>query len=116
MGDLSEAIRLNSKHALTYSNRGWVYLQKNELDRALKDLNEAIRLDPSHATSYAKRANVRLESHEWDKAFLDCLKVIELDPKNIDAYRVITWLYTECPDEKVATRRRRLRSPEKPAR
>ena len=46
MVDLSTAIRLDPSESLPYLNRGGVWLEKHDVDRAIKDLNKAIALDP----------------------------------------------------------------------
>ena len=51
-----EALRLNPKLSDAYVGRGWVYLRKNEMDKAIADLNECIRLDPNSQSAYYNRA------------------------------------------------------------
>ena len=46
IADLTEAIRLDPKHAIVYSDRGAAYRASGECDKAIADLTEAIRLDP----------------------------------------------------------------------
>jgi len=47
MADYNEAIRIDSKYALAYNNRGNVY--------SSKDYNEAIQIDPRFAVAYRNR-------------------------------------------------------------
>jgi tetratricopeptide (TPR) repeat protein len=51
----SEAIKLDPRFALAYSNRGSAYYFKGEFDRAIADYNEVIRLDPSDGLVHAWR-------------------------------------------------------------
>ena len=44
---LGEAIELDSENSLLYFNRGTIYDQEGQLDKAEKDYNTAINLDPS---------------------------------------------------------------------
>jgi len=39
---LNEAIRLDSKYAVSYNNRGLVYIKKGNYDRAISDCDKAI--------------------------------------------------------------------------
>jgi len=44
--------------ALAFGNRGMVYHDKGDLDRAIADYDEAIRLDPTDALTFANRGSV----------------------------------------------------------
>ena len=75
VGDLSEAIKLDSNLALVFLIRGRIYFNKNDPTRALKDMDEAIRLDPKNAVSYLMRAEISYKTQAWEKALRDYLKV-----------------------------------------
>ena len=47
--------------------RGAVWLQKNEIDRAIGDLDEAIRLDPRDAKAFSNRGAAWGEKGEFDR-------------------------------------------------
>jgi tetratricopeptide (TPR) repeat protein len=49
---LDEAIRLDPRYAVAYSNRGVAYYSLGQYENAIKDYDEAIRLDPRHVSSY----------------------------------------------------------------
>jgi tetratricopeptide (TPR) repeat protein len=48
-------IRLTPSLPAGYANRGDIYRQKGDLDRAIADLDEALRLDPSITSAYTNR-------------------------------------------------------------
>jgi tetratricopeptide (TPR) repeat protein len=79
--------------AVLYVNRGILYQDVGDLDRAMADLTEAIRLDPKYAEAYYNRGEVWLDAREFDRAIADYSEAIRLDPKHAKAYvgRGVTW-------------------------
>ena len=55
-GQPARAIRLDEKFSVAYNNRGDVYIEMGQPDRAMPDLNEAIKLDPGFPVADANRA------------------------------------------------------------
>jgi tetratricopeptide (TPR) repeat protein len=53
IADLTKAIELNARYARAYGERGWVYLQLGDKERAIADLKQAVSLDPSDSKSKA---------------------------------------------------------------
>jgi tetratricopeptide (TPR) repeat protein len=100
LGDLNEALRLDPKLALAYSNRGIVWAYKQEYDKAVADHSEAIRLDPKYALAYNNRGTAWWDKQEYDKAVADYSEAIRLDPKDAWAYNARAWLWAMCPDAK----------------
>jgi tetratricopeptide (TPR) repeat protein len=72
--------------AIAYNNRGFVWQDKGDLDRAIADYNEAIRLDPKQANAYRNRGNAWREKGDLDRAIADLNEAIRLDPKYANAY------------------------------
>ena len=75
------------RDATAYTNRGWAWMMKDELDKAIADLDEAIRLDPKDAMAYTNRGAAWLKKDELDKAIADLDEAIRLDPKHAMAYQ-----------------------------
>ena len=76
-----EAIRLNPKDVVAYSNRGLAYQGNGKYDKAVTDLTEAIRaLDPNFTVAYFNRGLAYQEKREYDKAVADYTEAIRLDP------------------------------------
>ena len=55
MEDCNRAIELDPDFAGAYINRGAVYRNKGEYDRAIKDYNIAIKLNPNLIEVYVNR-------------------------------------------------------------
>jgi Tfp pilus assembly protein PilF len=55
LADLNEAIRLDPKSVLAFSQRGVLYVHKGDNGRAIADFNEAIGLDPNNALAFCNR-------------------------------------------------------------
>ena len=76
----------SSRDARFYYNRGNVYLNLDELDKAIADLTKAIELDPQLALAYRRRGTAFTAQVELDKAIADYSKAIELDPEDASTY------------------------------
>jgi tetratricopeptide (TPR) repeat protein len=72
--------------AIAYNNRGFVWHDKGDLDRAIADYNEAIRLDPKQANAYVNRGVVWREKGDLDGAIAEYNEAIRLDPEQAIAY------------------------------
>jgi tetratricopeptide (TPR) repeat protein len=84
IADYSEAIKLDPKSAVQYSNRGNAYYGKKDYDRAIADYNEAIKLDPKYALAYNNRATAFYLKKNYDRAIADYDQAIKLDPNRAD--------------------------------
>ncbi len=80
MTELNEAIRLDPRDALAYTNRGWLWVLKKEPDKAIADLNEAIRLNPRDIMAFRNRGGAWMMKRQFDKAIADCDEAIRLAP------------------------------------
>ena len=83
---LSEAIRLDSKYATVYNNRGLAWGDKGNYDRAILDFDKAIELNPRDANTYINRGVAWGEKGNYDRAILDYDKAIELNPRVANTY------------------------------
>ncbi|MEH2237184.1 tetratricopeptide repeat protein [Nostoc sp.] len=99
-GDYTEAIalltQLISRHphnAVDYNNRGLIYFQSGERQKALYDYNTALKLNPYLASAYNNRANYYAACGELAVALADYDQAIDLNPRHVRAWinRGITW-------------------------
>ncbi len=82
----TKAIELDREFSAAYNNRGALYGDRGELDKALADYNKAIELAPGSAHIYYNRALLHTQLGEHTLALDDYTKVIELDPQRAAAY------------------------------
>ena len=80
-GDYTRAVELNPQDGVAYSNRGVVYHDKGDYDRAIADYTLAININPKHATAYFNRAVSYRAKGLQDNADADAKKAKELDGK-----------------------------------
>lgn len=82
----NELINRDPRNASHYNNRGLVYFQMSELDKAISDYNYAIRLDPRLDSVYNNRANYYACRGQLLSAILDYDIAIDLNPSNVRAW------------------------------
>ena len=66
--------------------RGFAYLKKGELDKAMADFNEVLRRDPEFGEAYRERGHALAFKGELDKALADLNKAIEMVPDDYEAF------------------------------
>ncbi len=71
---------------MAYSNRGSVYDDLGQHQRAIEDYDEAIRLDPQDAAAYNNRGLAYVDLGQFQKATIDLDEAIRLDPQLAMAY------------------------------
>jgi tetratricopeptide (TPR) repeat protein len=86
LAEYSEAIRRHSDDAGNYNDRGRVYAEQKDYDKALADFTAAIRLDPGYAAAYWNRGASYVNIKKYDKALADCDRAIELEPHLAGAF------------------------------
>ena len=64
--------------AATYSNRGIIFANHGELDKAFADQNAAIALDPDSARAHVNRGNVYYRTNRHNEAVADYNQAITL--------------------------------------
>jgi tetratricopeptide (TPR) repeat protein len=99
-GEYTEAIALLSQlifrhphNAIDYNNRGLIYFQSGERQKALHDYNTALKLNPYLASAYNNRANYYAVCGELTAALADYDQAINFNPHHVRAWinRGITW-------------------------
>ena len=74
------SIARNEMLAAGYINRGHLYLEKGERDRAIEDFSKAISLNPNDPRAYADRAKAYAAKGEIKKTADDLRKLKERWP------------------------------------
>jgi tetratricopeptide (TPR) repeat protein len=81
----SDVIRRNPSSE-AWSCRASVWMEKGEVENAIKDSTEAIRLNPSKAFSYTQRGLAWRSKGDLDSAIKDYTEAIRLEPGNVFAH------------------------------
>jgi tetratricopeptide (TPR) repeat protein len=99
-GDYTEAIALLSQlinrhphNAIDYNNRGLIYFQSGQRQKAFCDYNKAIKLNPKLASAYNNRGNYYAARGELAAAIADYERALDLNPGYVRAWlnQGITW-------------------------
>jgi tetratricopeptide (TPR) repeat protein len=92
-GDYTKAIALLSQlidshplNAVDYNNRGLIYFQSGESQKALCDYNTAMQLNPKLASAYNNRANYYAACGELGAALADYDQALDLNPRHVRAW------------------------------
>jgi tetratricopeptide (TPR) repeat protein/transcription elongation GreA/GreB family factor len=80
------AIQSTPKDAVAFLDRGVMYANNGQYDRAIADYDEAIRLDPQNVPALSNRGDSYLNNRQYDRAIADYDEVITLNPKDADAW------------------------------
>jgi tetratricopeptide (TPR) repeat protein len=78
-----------------YYNRGCVYLELCEYDKAVEDFNKVIELDPKHPTVYSKLGRICYEKGDYNQAMDYFNKAVKVYPTSDVVYYDRGALYTE---------------------
>jgi tetratricopeptide (TPR) repeat protein len=81
IGELNEAIRLDSGLSLAYNARGYAYLRLLQYKEAVADFDRAIRLNSAYANAYQNRSTARRRLGDKAGADADWAKWQELTKK-----------------------------------
>ena len=80
--DFTEAIRLDSRYAMAYYNRGLAYEKKGEPDKAVADLDAVVRLRPKSLFYIEVRAAARIQHGDYEGGIADLRTAVRLDPND----------------------------------
>ena len=84
LSDFTEAIKTphdnNSLRSASFANRGIVYINLGDQDKAVSDLDKAIELEPASGFAYAGRGLAQLRRDNIEKARRDAEKALRLNP------------------------------------
>jgi tetratricopeptide (TPR) repeat protein len=82
--DFSDAIALNPRHKnvkYVYNNRGWVWQNKKDYQKAAKDYYAALAIDPAFAPAYYGRASSWYKLGNLPRALEDAKEAFRLEPE-----------------------------------
>jgi tetratricopeptide (TPR) repeat protein len=98
----NEEIRVNATNVAAYYQRGMLWNNQGESDKAIADFSEVIRPDPKHAAAYGDRGYSWATKKQYDKSIADLTEAVRLDPGYAWAYvnRGYAWSQKN-DDEKV---------------
>jgi len=83
---LNQLIDCHPQNAVDYNNRGLVYFQSGDLEKAFHDYNTALYINPDLASAYNNRANCYAACGQLQIALSDYDKALDLDPRNVRAW------------------------------
>ncbi|PLZ98883.1 hypothetical protein CEN45_07490 [Fischerella thermalis CCMEE 5198] len=83
---LSQLIKRHPQNAIDYNNRGLIYFQCRESQKAFCDYNTALQLNPKLASAYNNRANYYAAHGELIAAIADYDQALDLNPSYVRAW------------------------------
>jgi tetratricopeptide (TPR) repeat protein len=78
--DLDRALAINPRLALAHYQRGAIWFDLEDLERAIPEFNCAIELDPQLAIAYASRGLALLRQGKDSQTEQDISRALALDP------------------------------------
>lgn len=78
----TEAINLDGKNHVLYSNRSAAYAKANKYDLALKDAEKAIEVKPDWSKGYSRKGTALAYLGRHDEAIETYEKGLTVDPNN----------------------------------
>ena len=88
IAEYSAIIEKDPNNAEAYQNRGKVYLEKKEYEKAAADFQNAIQKDPERLEALYDKASAFIEMDEWDKAMSDLNRYISA-PSNEKSFKAL---------------------------
>ncbi|MDF5706748.1 MAG: tetratricopeptide repeat protein [Nostoc sp. S4] len=83
---LNQLIFSHPCNAIDYNNRGLIYFQSGEMQKAFCDYNTALKLNPYLASAYNNRANYYAACGELAAALTDYDRAINFNPRHVRAW------------------------------
>lgn len=80
----SEAIETHPASDTGYNNRAYLYLNQEQIDKAMADLKKSVNINPS-GDNYLKRAGLYMALENWREANNDLTKALETEKYKDDA-------------------------------
>jgi tetratricopeptide (TPR) repeat protein len=79
-------IKRNPHAAWPHFNRGLIYQDRRDTNKALNDYSEAIRQEPTFVPALINRGNIWLIKGSYDRAIVDFSDAIKIEPKDALAH------------------------------
>jgi tetratricopeptide (TPR) repeat protein len=103
----TQAITINPQYAKAFTNRGNVYGELDEFEKAIADYDKSISLNPEDSivvVALNNRGLAYLGQGQFDAAISDFTQAIELDPQDADLFnnRGITYIQMGMYDQAIA--------------
>ena len=95
IAEYDEAIRINPRDVLAYSNRGDLRNKLGQYQQAVESYNLAIGVDPNSNSLYNNRSSSYYSLGEYERSLEDLNRFIEHEPNNADSYVGRAMVYTQ---------------------
>lgn len=76
-----------------YNNRGTIYLNRGQLEDALRDFDTAIRINPYYLIYYSNRAQAYIRLKNYTNALKDLTTAVTLNPEYLSGYIYRAMMY-----------------------
>jgi tetratricopeptide (TPR) repeat protein len=97
MEDFSMAIEINPEFPRSYMNRSFIYMERNDIQKALQDYNSYLKLmspydisgnipNPPVSDALGNRGLIYSKTGRYEKALIDFDLAIKLNPQNLNNY------------------------------
>ena len=95
---LTELIKGTSEHqqAECHGLRGYIFLQKMQLEKAVSECSKSIKLNPDVSQTWSWRAAARGEQNQWRRAFGDLEKAWDLSSDDRDRFTGLMDSYSDA--------------------
>lgn len=93
--ELNRYIARNPNDVYALIDRGLIYYDTGQYDKAVGDYSKALHLDPYNLDAYYFRGMTYGKMREYDRAVRDFRAAIDIDPYFVDAYRMLGFTYYE---------------------
>ncbi|MFH0795948.1 MAG: tetratricopeptide repeat protein [Candidatus Omnitrophota bacterium] len=82
----NDTVNKSPNKARPHYNRGVVYRDKGDSDKAIADCNQALRINPNYAYAYNNRGAAYWDKGDSDKAIADYNQALRINPNYADVY------------------------------
>jgi protein O-mannosyl-transferase len=83
----NDILRKNPYCFMAFNNRGLIYLDRGERDRAISDFNRSIELNPNFEEALVSRGHFYYQQQRYEEAFHDFNRAVAVNPQFDEAYR-----------------------------